>query len=158
MNRRIIILLTLIAVIGSLILYFIIPLSAKKVLPALDNIDRIYLVHARWDDGLHRYENTPIEDTKELKEFTTILNSVKYSNVLKSKDILNYYQFERIIVICRNPNGGYIPYSLDINENGYISVTDKKTKKYKIIRGEGANTFHKIREFINHTGIKSEKQ
>ena len=110
-----------IAIIISVFMFkdYILPLSSDKVFKNIGDIEKIYIHLSRKDDILYTYDSVPIEDKEFLKKFSEIIKSVKYSRILNSKDIINFYDFFRLSIVSNTTI-----YTLDINENGYINLTD----------------------------------
>jgi hypothetical protein len=127
---------------------YILPLSSEKVFKNIGDIEKIYIYHSRKDDNLYTYDSEPIEDKEYLTKFSEAIKSVKYTRILKSKDIINFYDFFRLTLVSNNSI-----YTLDINENGYITLTDIDNKKYKIRNDEGESVYKIIEKIIEESGV-----
>ncbi|WP_316568801.1 hypothetical protein [Neobacillus sp. YIM B06451] len=138
-----------IAIIISVYMFndYILPLSSDKVFKNIGDIEKMYIHLSRKDDNLYTYDSVPIEDREYLTQFSETIKSVKYSRILNSKDIINFYDFFRLSIVSNT-----FVYTLDINENGYITLTDIDNKKYKIRNEEGEAVYKIIEEILEESG------
>jgi hypothetical protein len=142
--------LVFIAIIISVYMFkdYILPLSSDKVFKNIGDIDKIYIELSRKGDNLYTYAMVPIVDKEYLTKFSETIKSVKYSRILNSKDIINFYDFFRLSIVSNTS-----VYILDINEYGYITLTDIENKKYKVRDEEGEAVYKIIEEIIEESGV-----
>jgi hypothetical protein len=157
MSKKKKLLLSVIIIIAVISSYFYIPLSADKIFPEVEQIEKIYLGHARGETGdTFNYEEVPIEGVANLKQFLNIISKVEYVRTAK-KDILNPDRFYSFTVMYTNQAGDRNNYLFQVNEKGYVKVYPNGIQTYKISNGDGKKVFKQLERFVHDSEISKAK-
>lgn len=144
MKKIFIITTIVIFIIGGLIAYHNVPLSADTIIKYKNRIEKVYLSDYIDKEGV-THIGLDVSDPETINQIIEIFDQVKFTHSMGNKNIKNNTRYMSLYIFF-NTNGSLDDYTLEINEKGELLVDRHKYK----IKNNASVVFERLYSIVDN--------